>query len=125
MNLRISVAIVLVLALMAAANSQTKQVRNKVSPRYEDAWKESLGEIPHEIKEVKEKLREHTVMSGYVPLGGTGQRDWIFRIDDAHEIVVPVRLDGVVNGPAQLRPARKWLRYPDGSLEELHYGVVD
>lgn len=127
MKLKISVAIVLVLAMMAAANSQTKRVRTKVPPHYESAWKEYLGEIhgTTEIQQLKEKLREHTLMTGYVPQGESGHPDWIFRVDDAHEIVVSVTSDGLVNGRPKLRPARKWLRYPDGSLEELHYGVVD
>ena len=125
MKLKISMAIVLILMMFAAANSQTPRVRSKAPQEYERAWSEFLHEIQHgeEIKVVQEKLADHTLMSGYVPLGGTGQRDWVFRIDDAHEIVVPVNLEGHVNARPRLEPARRWLRQPDGLIVELQFDL--
>ena len=85
---------------------------------YSRKWLAFLAAIPkgETLAAAKERLANVSTTIGVIPLGGTGNSEWIFRVDDISEVVVAVNKDEIVISPPEFRPLRKWRRFPDGTI---------
>jgi hypothetical protein len=122
MNRLILAFVVLGIAsIFGASYGGQNQKADDVQEIYTAKWKKFLGEISKgtRLADAKEKLGRCSEYLGVLPLGGSGNAELIFQIDDWNELSLLVNKDEIVAGNPELRPRRKWLRFPDGTVTEF------
>lgn len=121
LGLQIATAIVFILCIGLNQSMAQESIDDIVIAQYKKEWASFLKDFRkgEEITSARKKLPSQVLLIGSWDHGGSGTKEWIFRIDDYYELAIVTDRDDKLLNQQWIQRRKKWLCFPNGRISAM------